>query len=45
MFRVVHKPIRHLPKIIKRVRKPVKGREKDIKYETKMAHKLAMKSS
>lgn len=48
MFRAVSKSIRTLPKkvhVVRVVQKPTKGRDRDIKYETKMAHKLVMKAS
>ena len=45
MFRAVSKSIRVLPKKVRVVKKPTKGRDRDIKYETKMAHKLVMKAS
>ena len=48
MFRAVtQKPIRSVVPVVRKirhVRKP-KVRDKEIKYETKMAHKLAMKTS
>ena len=45
MFRAVtQKPIRSVVRKIRHVRKP-KVRDKEIKYETKMAHKLVMKTS
>lgn len=49
MFRAVSKSIRTLPQKVHVARvviqKPTKGRDRDIKYETKMAHKLVMKAS
>ena len=49
MFRAVTKSIRTLPPkkvhVVRAIQKPKKGRDRDIKYETKMAHKLVMKAS